>query len=58
MSEKEINIQYIRSRLKRVVPDYMLDDKLLHEVYKMLQEVYIEGLRQKDIEEKLEKLKR
>ena len=50
MTEKEINIKYIRSRLRRVVPDYMLEEKMLYEVLQMLKEVYIEGLREKNKE--------
>ena len=57
MTEKEINLKYIRNRLKTVVPSYMLEDKMLHEIYKMLQEVYIEGLRQKEIENILQNTK-
>lgn len=46
MTEKEINIKYIRSRLRRVTPDYMLEEKMLYEVLQMLKEVYIDGLRE------------
>ena len=46
MTEKEINIKYIRSRLRKVVPDYMLEEKMIYEVLQMLKEVYIDGLRE------------
>lgn len=58
MTEKEINLKYIRSRLRRVVPSYMLDEKLLYEVLQMLKEVYIEGLRENEKQKILQNLKK
>ncbi len=58
MTKKEKKIKYIRSRLRRVVPDYMLEEKMLYEILQMLKEVYIHGLREYGKQKILQNLKK
>ena len=42
MNNKDINWVYIRQRLKYIIPECFITDKLIQEIYKMLMEIYNE----------------
>lgn len=44
MTEHEINWIYIRQRLKYIMPDCLITDELIKEIYQMLMEIYQEGM--------------
>lgn len=43
MTEQEINWMYIRKRLRYVMPECLITDELVREIYRMLSEIYEEG---------------